>query len=36
MFELNAQAPIASMLLNLATIKESYAPYAQEYKQLYS
>jgi hypothetical protein len=24
------------MLLNLATIKESYAPYAQEYKQLYS
>ena len=35
-FELNAEAPIAAMLLNLAIIKESYAPYSQEYKQLYS
>ncbi len=35
-FELNAQAPIATMLLNLAIIKESYALYSQEYKQLYS
>jgi hypothetical protein len=29
-------APIATMLLNLASIKDSYAPYAQEYAGLYS
>jgi hypothetical protein len=29
-------SPIATMLLNLATLKDSYAPYAQEYRQLYS
>jgi hypothetical protein len=28
--------PIATMLLNLATLKDSYAPYVQEYRQLYS
>jgi hypothetical protein len=27
---------IATMLLNLATIKESYAPYSKEHDQLYS
>jgi hypothetical protein len=27
--------PIASMLLNMATLKESYAPYAEEYVRLY-
>jgi hypothetical protein len=31
-----ASSPIATMLLNLATLKDSYAPYAQEYRQLYS
>ena len=35
-FAANSPSPIATMLLNLATIKESYAPYAQEYKQLYA
>jgi hypothetical protein len=35
-FELSAPSPIATMLLNLATIKESYAPYAKEYGQLYA
>jgi hypothetical protein len=34
-FELNSPSAIATMLLNLATIKESYAPYAQEYARLY-
>jgi hypothetical protein len=29
-------SPVATMLLNLATLKDSYAPYAQEYRQLYS
>jgi hypothetical protein len=28
-------APVATMLLNLASIKDSYAPYAQEYAGLY-
>lgn len=28
--------PVASMLLNLASIKDSYAPYAQEYAALYA
>lgn len=28
--------PVATMLINLATIKDSYAPYAQEYQKLYS
>ena len=27
---------IATMLLNLASIKESYAPYSKEYDQLYA
>ena len=30
-----AGAPIASMLLNMATLKDSYAPYAEEYGGLY-
>lgn len=29
-------APVATMLLNLASIKDSYAPYADEYRKLYS
>ena len=29
-------APVATMLLNLASIKQSYAPYEQEYAALYS
>jgi hypothetical protein len=29
-------SPTATMLLNLATLKDSYAPCAQEYRQLYS
>lgn len=29
-------APVATMLLNLATIKDSYASYAEEYRELYS
>jgi hypothetical protein len=29
------KAPIATMLLNLASIKDSYAPYQQEYAELY-
>jgi hypothetical protein len=29
-------SPIATMLLNLASIKESYAPYSKEYGQLYA
>ena len=29
-------SPVATMLLNLATLKDSYVPYAQEYRQLYS
>jgi hypothetical protein len=28
-------AVVATMLLNMATLKESYAPYAEEYRQLY-
>jgi hypothetical protein len=28
--------PVASMLLNLATMKDSYAPYAEEYRRLYA
>ena len=28
--------PVAKMLLNLASLKDSYAPYAQEYDQLYA
>jgi hypothetical protein len=27
--------PVAKMLLNLASLKDSYAPYSLEYKQLY-
>lgn len=30
-----AKAPLATMLLNLASIKESYAPFAQEHASLY-
>ena len=29
-------SPVATMLLNLATLKDSYAPYAKEYAELYS
>jgi hypothetical protein len=29
-------APVATMLLNLASIKDSYAPYRQEYAELYA
>ena len=29
-------APVATMLLNLATMKDSYAPYAEEYRRLYT
>jgi hypothetical protein len=28
--------PVAKMLLNLASLKDSYAPYAQEYDQIYA
>jgi hypothetical protein len=35
-FQLNSQSPIATMLLNLASIKESYSRYSQEHDQLYS
>ena len=34
-YEPGGAAPIASMLLNMATLKESYAPYAEEYARLY-
>jgi hypothetical protein len=26
---------VATMLLNMATLKDSYAPYEEEYRQLY-
>jgi hypothetical protein len=29
-------SPVAKMLLNLASIKDSYAPYAQEHERLYA
>ena len=29
-------SPVATMLLNMATLKDSYARYTQEYRQLYS
>ncbi len=32
----SGDAPVASMLLNLASIKESYARYSQEYAELYA
>jgi hypothetical protein len=35
-YEPGGAAPIASMLLNMATLKESYAPYAEEYARLYA
>jgi hypothetical protein len=35
-FGSKSASPIATMLLNLATIKESYAPYSKEYDQLYA
>jgi hypothetical protein len=35
-FALKSRSPIATMLLNLATIKESYSPYSAEHDQLYS
>ncbi|MGY4297595.1 hypothetical protein ACVWXN_005690 [Bradyrhizobium sp. i1.4.4] len=28
-------AVVATMLLNMATLKDSYAPYEMEYRQLY-
>ena len=28
--------PVAKMLLNLASIKDSYAPYAEEHGRLYA
>ena len=34
-YEPGGAAPIASMLLNMATLKESYVPYAEEYVRLY-
>jgi len=35
-FSSKSLTPIASMLLNLASIKDSYTPYADEYKAMYS
>jgi hypothetical protein len=35
-FALKSQSPIATMLLNLASIKESYGPYSAEYDRLYA
>jgi len=35
-FEPKSGSPIATMLLNLATIKDSYAPFKQEYDRLYA
>jgi hypothetical protein len=35
-FGSKSRSAVATMLLNLASIKESYAPYSDEYKQLYS
>jgi hypothetical protein len=35
-FGSKSASPIATMLLNLATIKESYAPYSKEYDRLYA
>jgi hypothetical protein len=32
----SGEVPVASMLLNLASIKDSYAPYAQEHAALYA
>jgi hypothetical protein len=34
-YEPGGATPIATMLLNMATLKESYAPYAEEYARLY-
>jgi len=34
-YELNGTVPLATMLLNMATLKESYGLYAEEYAQLY-
>jgi hypothetical protein len=34
-YEPGGATPVASMLLNMATLKESYAPYAEEYARLY-
>jgi hypothetical protein len=35
-FALTSPSPIATMLLNLASIKDSYAPYSAEYRRLYA
>ncbi len=35
-FAAQSRAPVATMLLNLATIKQSYSRCSQEYDQLYS
>ena len=32
----SGDVPVASMLLNLASIKDSYAPYSAEYRELYA
>ena len=32
----SGNSPVATMLLNLASIKDSYAPYSQEYAELYA
>jgi hypothetical protein len=34
-FDPKADALVATMLLNMATMKDSYAPYQEEYRQLY-
>jgi hypothetical protein len=34
-YEPGGAVPIATMLLNMATLKDSYAPYAEEYARLY-
>jgi hypothetical protein len=34
-FTAGSERPIAQMLLNLATLKESYAPYEDERRKLY-
>jgi hypothetical protein len=35
-FDVTTGSPVATMLLNLATIKDSYATYSEEYDRLYS
>lgn len=34
-FDVTTGSPVATMLLDLATIKDSYAPYSEAYDRLY-